>query len=357
MQAAHPEQLTDDDLTALLADAGVETSVLERHRLTGGLYNSVHRLHLADGRRLITKVSPDPALPALRYERHLLRTEALYYGLAGADGAPVPSVLHTVFDHPTIGADVLLTTELPGRPWSERAAELSRQARGRTRRSLAEIVARLHRVTGERFGYPADSVGPPAATWRTAFRAMIDAVLADAERFDAPLPSPVAEIRTVVRDLVGGELPGRQVPDGAPQSSPADAGGLLDAITTPVLVHFDLWAGNILLDGPDEQPVIGGVIDGERAFWGDPAADLVSLALFDDVEKDEELLTAYRDAGGRIVFDEDTRLRQALYRSYLYLIMLVETVPRGTSGESLVRLRRHVGGLLLADLTLLRRRS
>ncbi|ASO19889.1 aminoglycoside phosphotransferase (APT) family kinase protein [Actinoalloteichus hoggarensis] len=345
MQAAQAGRLTDEELSVLLGDAGLETTVRERRRLTGGLYNSVHRLRLADESRVVVKVSPDPTLPAMRYEKHILRTEALYFRLTGARNAPVPVVLHTAFDHPRIGADVLLTTELPGSPWSERTAMLSESTRSRTRRRLAEVVAGLHRVTGDRFGYPARSLGPTATTWRAAFHTMIEAVLADAERFDAPLPLPVSEIRAVVRGVLGDD----------PDSPQAATDGLLDAVTTPVLVHFDLWAGNILLDGPDAAPVIGGVIDGERAFWGDPAADLVSLALFEDIEQDEEFLTAYRDAGGLVVFDEDTRLRQALYRGYLYLIMLVETVPRGTSGEALVRLRRRLGGLLMSDLASLRR--
>ena len=62
----------------------------------------------------------------------------------------------------------------------------------------------------------------------------------------------------------------------------------LDEVTVPALVHFDLWPGNILVDRPADGPArIGGLIDGERMFWGDPLADLVSLALLDDIRRDE----------------------------------------------------------------------
>jgi Phosphotransferase enzyme family len=44
----------------------------------------------------------------------------------------------------------------------------------------------------------------------------------------------------------------------------------LDDVRTPVLVHFDLWDGNILLDRISGSVEIGGLIDAERAFWGDP---------------------------------------------------------------------------------------
>ncbi len=63
-------------------------------------------------------------------------------------------------------------------------------------------------------------------------------------------------------------------------------------------------------------------------FWGDPLADFVSLALLGDIRTDEAFLSGYREAVGHAEFDVPARLRYALYRAYLYLIMLTETVPR-----------------------------
>ena len=100
------------------------------------------------------------------------------------------------------------------------------------------------------------------------------------------------------------------------------------------LVHFDLWQGNILL----EDNRISGLIDGERAFWGDPLAEMVSLALFDDIERDESFLAGY----GEVDFDAASRWRLAAYRAYLYLIMLIETVPRGQTGPEYEQLTRLV---------------
>jgi hypothetical protein len=84
---------------------------------------------------------------------------------------------------------------------------------------------------------------------------------------------------------------------------------------------------------------VGGLIDAERAFWGDPLAEFVSLALFGDIEEDAAFLRGYRAAGGAVTFDAATRHRISLYRAYLYLIMWVEVVPRGY-GEKVLRWRR-----------------
>ena len=78
---------------------------------------------------------------------------------------------------------------------------------------------------------------------------------------------------------------------------------------------------------------IGALIDAERAFWGDPLAEFVSLALYGDIERDTAFLAGYRGAGGAVTFDIAARQRLSLYRTYLNLIMWVEAVPRGFGQE------------------------
>ena len=184
-------------------------------------------------------------------------------------------------------------------------------------------------MTGSGFGYPAR---PLAASWRTAFGGMLDTILAEAEQYRVALPRPAGVIRQLA----------------------ARHESVLDEVTTPVLVHFDLWDGNILIDLAHGTPRIGGLIDAERAFWGDPLADFVSLALLGDIRQDEAFLAGYHEAGGPARLDASSPVRLALYRSYLYLIMLVEAAPRGYDGPRREWLDRHVAPALAAELDLLR---
>lgn len=112
--------------------------------------------------------------------------------------------------------------------------------------------------------------------------------------------------------------------------------------TTPRLAE---WA-----HGAEAGPRIGGPIDGERMLWGDPLADFVSLALLGDIRRDADFLAGYQEAGGTVEFDGPARQRPALYRSYLYLIMPVETVPRASGDERVARVRETVGPQLTAAL-------
>jgi aminoglycoside phosphotransferase (APT) family kinase protein len=288
------------ETAAALASSGIDpASVVSAEDIGGGTYNTAVRLTLADGGRLVLKIAP--ATAGLAYEHDLLATEAEYYRQASG---PLPSVVGA-------GRGFLLMTELPGVTWNASDAD-----RPRLRAELGAIVARLHEVTGDAFGYPQD---PPHPTWASAFTAMTDAVLADARRYRVRLPRPAAEIAHLIR---------RHEP-------------LLDLVTTPVLVHFDLWPGNILLGGGH----VSGIIDAERAFWGDPVAEFVSLTLFRDL--DDELVNGYRTAGGPAKFDPPALRRLTLYRVYLDLIMLVELIPRQDTDAGRAE---FLAGHLTADL-------
>jgi aminoglycoside phosphotransferase (APT) family kinase protein len=293
-------------LTTALAAAGVSwDQVASYDSLAGGTFNSVHLVRLADGTGLVVKIPPGPDIQLLRYEQSMLGTEALYYRLAAqAAGVSVPSVRAV----DTEGSDrgYLVMTECPGSPWYELRPQPSGGERDELRAELGRRVARLHTITGPGFGYPSLALGPLRGTWREAFLDMVDAVLADAAKYDVSLPRPSAEI---------------------PHLFAAQA-AVLDEVTTPVLVHYDLWDGNILVERGPAGHRTGALIDAERAFWGDPLADFVSLALFGDIEHDPAFLDGYRSAGGTVSFDFATRRRISLYTAYLYLIMWVEQVPR-----------------------------
>jgi aminoglycoside phosphotransferase (APT) family kinase protein len=308
-------------LRAALAGAGVSWDGVAGSRLlAGGTFNAVHLVSLADGTRLVVKIPPAPGTPLLRYERQgILATEALYYRLAGeCAGVTVPGVV--AVDAAGAAGGYLVMTQCPGTPWPQLAPPPAGAQRDELRAVLGGQVARLHTITGTGFGYPSGSVGPLRETWRAAFLDMVSAVLADAETFAVTLPRPVAGIREWFDDRAAA----------------------LDEVTTAVLVHFDLWDGNILVEPGPAGHRIGALIDAERAFWGDPLAEFVSLALFGDIERDTAFLAGYRAAGGAVTFDVAARQRLSLYRAYLNLIMWVETAPRGFGQELLDRLHGRV---------------
>jgi aminoglycoside phosphotransferase (APT) family kinase protein len=316
---AHRRFLDQTELEAVLRAGGIEARLTDYQVLSGGTFNTVYRLGFADGPGLVLKLTPDPAGAAMTYERGILQTEGDFYRLAAERAElPVPAVIATHqlgAEHG--GGQTLLVSELPGLPWSESAVPDA--DRDRLRDRLGELVAALHQVTGPAFGYPSESTGPLTASWNEAFTAMIEAVLADALRYQVRLPVAPDRIRRAL----------------------ADCAAELDGVLVPTLVHFDLWNGNVLVDlAAEGGPRISGIIDGERAMWGDPVVDLVSTALFGEIRDDESFIRGYRRSGAAWPLaapgadaeagaENGARRRLLLYRVYLGLIMTVEPVPRG----------------------------
>ncbi|MFE4259168.1 phosphotransferase family protein [Streptomyces sp. NPDC056883] len=338
--------LTDGQIARAIAHArGPDTRVLGSRELAGGTFNSVHLLTLDRGagrESAVLKVAPPAGTPLMTYEHALMRTEAEFYRRASAvPGLPVPAVVATGFDRSAIDGDgladgdgpidgdYLLMTHLEGEPWERLSPGIGAGDRARLRTDLGRLVRGLHRVRGSSFGYPyAHPPAGAATSWRTAFEGMLADVCADARRFRPPLPVDPDEVLALVRAR----------------------GRLLDRVTTPSLVHFDLWEGNILLAERDGRLEITGILDGERSFWGDPLADLVSTALFDDITRDPAFLAGYRSAP----LTPHERRRIAMYRAYLALIVLIEGVPRGYDPQARAPLTTLAATDLQAALDLLR---
>ena len=320
MQSRTKRHLTPAALDALLRTS-VGIGCRLEHELTDGWFNSAYRVLLDDGRAAVVKLAPPADAPVLRYERGILGTETMVYRrLAALPGGtvPVPELLHAE-------EEFIVLSLLEGTPWDKAGEQLSADAGALLRRELGAITARLHTQAPAdgRFGYPAAESGLSAPDWRTAFSAMIEALLDDADHWRSPLAVLPSDIRTLV----------------------SEGGYALDEVTEPRLVHFDLWPGNIFIrPGDAGQAGITGLIDHERAFWGDPAAELVSLAFGGDTGPDSDLAAGYTAAGGSLDFSPALRHRVALYQLYLGLLLVVECAPRGYGEDHLAFCRR-----MLAD--------
>lgn len=313
MQSRTKRKLSPAQIGALTLHT-LGAAVVSAEELHEGFANTVWRLALDNGRNVILKISPPPDIATLTYERAMLRTETMVYRLAGPAGVPLPELLHAGFDNPLVEGDYLIIQELDGTPWNR--AQLSDTEQRALRHELGRHLAALHAIPGSGlFGY--QYAGLTGTTWREAFLKMSGAVLDDAVRYGTRLPLSMLDLARLLHTR-------------------SDA---LDEVTLPSLVHFDVWPGNVFLTRTDQGPRIQGLIDHERAFWGDPLADFVTPTLFGELSEYDPLLAGYREAGGQLAVTPGARIRDALYRMYLYLIMLVEEAPRQYPAREYARIR------------------
>jgi Ser/Thr protein kinase RdoA (MazF antagonist) len=303
VQSPTQRAFSGDDAIAAATIAFPDTTVTDVEQLTGGSFGTVFRVDLADGRRTALKVGPDPNARLLRYEAGMLVSEAQYLRLVerGAPEVPGPRLLY-------VSDDWLFMTLVPGTPMCDLPEEVDTAP---ARFATGASVARLHGVTGEFFGYPGER--PRADNWPDAYAAMLRALLDDAVDWDVALPVEPEVLRGLV----------------------TKHSDVLATVTTPVLLHFDLWDGNVLTTVEDGRAQLTGLIDGERYLYGDPMIDFASPWLFRDMlaEDGHPFLAGYRSVRP-LDIDAGVRIRYDFAQLYLYLLMVVEFPSRGKTPES-----------------------
>ncbi|MEP7762494.1 aminoglycoside phosphotransferase family protein [Sanguibacter sp. 25GB23B1] len=329
---ATPLRVPDQALRTRLAAvcrplAEVEGLLVGAEILDGGTFATTYRLTFESGLRVVAKTAPTDTRRLMRYEHGILATEERVYRLA-ADRPELlmPRVLLSDFTRAHLDTDVLVVSHLDGVPWDTLDA-LSPGQHDAIVHDLGGIMAHLHRVTGPTFGYPATEA-LQASTWPEAFTAMTESLLDDGATWSVPLP--VDRVR-------------------AAWARHHDA---LAEVTTPRLVHTDLWPGNVFVD--PETLRITGIIDTERSFWGDPLFELAGADQLGTGPAPSALVEGCAAAGGRFdatalpvagaLAPADARL--LMYRSYMYLVMTVEVAPRGFTGDWVPERLAHLAGLL-----------
>lgn len=263
-----------------------------------GWFNVVYRLSLADGRQVALKIAPPSDVEVMTYEHGAMRTELEALRLVAAHtGVPVPTVDHADLDHDLVDADYFFMPYVAADNLDIVRGDLSPSDAESYQAALGAANRELNTILGPAFG---PITAPSHATWRAAFTAMFDDVLDDGRRRGVELGRPYDDVRAVL----------------------TAHGHLLDDVTEPSYVEWDLWAGNVLVQ--DGEIVC--LIDHERALFGDPLIEVGFAGLLTPSFGDS---TAFVRGYGRGPLTEPEQVRRRLYTLYLALVMTIETVYRG----------------------------
>ncbi len=209
--------------------------------------------------RFVLRIAPPDDVGFLFYERLMMRQEPELHTLIRAEtGIPVAEVVGYDFSRAHIDRDYLLMRALPGTPISE----IYGMTQARHNRALHQVgmyLRDLHALTatehyGQRaYGYlGAHQPMTPQATWAEAFRVMWNALLDDVVACGSYSPEEGQRFR----DLLDRSY------------------DLFDRPVTSSLLHMDVWSQNILID---EAGNVTGLVDFDRALWGDVEIEFAVL--------------------------------------------------------------------------------
>lgn len=112
-----------------------------------------------------------------------------------------------------------------GQPYNEIKEELSPQQRSCIEEELGRYSRIINEIQGDHFGLFNVSSKIKGTSWRETFQNLIGNLLDDARRLDAKMPIPLETIEAEINSRIH----------------------VMDVVTEPRLVHWDLWDGNVFV--------------------------------------------------------------------------------------------------------------
>lgn len=237
-------------LTQIVADAlNAETSSIRLKKIKTGRFNSSWAV---DGwsESLILRIAPEENRAKMLFYEHrmILQEPSILKLIDQKTDIPVPEILTLTERDPKIHRDWLLMTQLPGVPMTH--AVLDENALRDIHHQIGESLRKIHNLNSDKFGYLGEHTpmeGQP--TWPQAFSIMWNKLIDDIVDVEGYSLEEAAAMRRLLESFEN------SIPD----------------IQHPSLLHMDLWHENILVANNKE---LSGLIDWDRALWGDPALDL-----------------------------------------------------------------------------------
>ncbi len=231
----------------------------------------------------------------------MMRQEpAIHARLLAETSVPVPPIVAHDFSRRRVDRDYLLMPRLGGRALSQ--ADLDAPRRARALREWGGHIAQVHTLADPagRFGYLGEHrCMAPEATWAEAFRVMY---------------------RKELDDIVACTIYDRATA-GAAQALLEENLEAFEHCRSSRLLHGDIWATNLLVDAAG---AVTGVLDFDRACWGDVEWDL-AIADYCGVTG-ESFWAGYGGEPDRS--SREARLRRMFYLLYEHQKYIVISMSR-----------------------------
>lgn len=218
-------------------------------RIRTGKFNTSYFID-TDADPLVLRIAPPSDSVFLFYERGMMRQEpGIHRLLREKTTVPVAEVIAFDDSREAIDRDYLLMERLPGEALSSALSVDPEQTLYETGRCLAQV----HAVTAERYGYLGEHRPmEPRPSWAEAFREMWRRLLEDIEQVGFYTEAE----REALLELLDRHQP------------------VFDRPVPASLLHMDIWAQNILVDRAGN---LTGIVDWDRALWGDPECEFAVL--------------------------------------------------------------------------------
>jgi aminoglycoside phosphotransferase (APT) family kinase protein len=243
------ESLLEQLVTAHLP---VDGDRLRFEPIRTGKHNRSYYVYTGEGEAVL-RIAPPPEVGMIFYERDMMAQEPAIHALLRTETTvPVAEVYAFDDSRALIDSSYMLMERLPGRALSD-LPHVSARFYDRVVEQVGGYLRQMHGLTAERYGYlGAHQPMEPQPAWWPAFRVMWNKLLDDVLRCGGYTEGETGYMRALL-DAYRGHFD-RPVPAS--------------------LLHMDIWSQNILVD---DEGTVCGLVDVDRALWGDPEIEFAVL--------------------------------------------------------------------------------
>lgn len=285
--------LSRAEMIKICSCAFPELRVKEIMEMDMGFFNNTYRITFHDASKAILRVAPHHSELLYSHESHLMRGEYTINPFFSVISEYIPRTLFADFSGKLISRDYVFQSFIDGVIWGTVQDAMQVEENECIWKQLGAITKRINSVTHNYFGtaYPF----PGFKTWSQYFIDLLEKRLHDMYRFglfDSEL--------LAFKDLVNECKP------------------WLDEVSVANMCHGDLWPNNILIRKTERGLKIVGILDIERAYWGDPLAEW-TFSTFD-------YPPAFWKAYGKPKKGFGQEIRMLIYKGNSLAISILESV-------------------------------
>lgn len=283
------------------AKLGAVANVAE---LSAGEFNSAYHVK-ANGTEYVLKIAPKDNTHTLTYESDIIAREVEFYRLiAEKTDVKTPKIYYYDDTLSIIPTKYFIMEMLDSKPLN--TVKLSKSERQKVNKLIGEMVAKLHTVKGNGFGYEQNGL---YSNWYLALRSMVENLINDCARLN------------------------KKCKKGAKLLEFIDKSKAILERVEPVYTHYDIWDGNVFYINNNGDIELT-LIDTERGFWGDGIGDFVSIELLTALNKKKSVIGYNKLVEKPISFTRDEMIRYYIMTAYLGLIVYTEKFARYKTWQS-----------------------
>ncbi len=284
---------SNEKIMEMINKAFPEKSLAQIQELTEGMCNVTYSITFSDGWECILKIAAKDTTGNTSNEIQLMAAEVTAMQLVREHCSfKVADVFVYDISKTICCGDYFIMEKLPGMNYIFIKDNLPVEVNRGIQKELGEISRQLCGITNQKFGFLGDKKRYDSLS--EFVQTMLQNLITDARKKNVELGF---DVKWLIEEF---EI----------------EKNIFDEVTFATLVHWDMWEGNVFVEGNH----VSGIIDWERAMWGEAFMD----DRFRKHNRNEDFLEGF----GQQNFSKTELKRLRWYDIILYLTMMVEVFYR-----------------------------